>query len=266
MNYLVARNIYQIIFGLILVVTPWCAQAVKWSPPNAAELAVLPSYCKAKTMPNTPLYDQWHRSLGRIFLSIHHYCAALNFVNRYYATLGRERDTWLHFALDDFNYMIKHYPNGYPLVPSIYVNRGSALHLAGRDLDAMQDYNSALKLNPKLRGAYLGLIGLLSEKKQNEEAIKIATQGLKNLPEDKALQERYIELGGKLPYPKPLESTKQELDTQRQDSSNNEETPQNHESSLSNDSNPAGEKTPSNTNMDKTGSPTNPWCRFCPPE
>lgn len=240
---------------------------------------MLPAYCAARFAPNnSPQYDQGHKTLGRIFESIHHYCFAMNFMNRYYKTSGSDRRTWLKFALDDFSYMLDHHPQGYPLAPEIYAKRGSALRLMGRDSEAAHDYYKALELNPRLRSAYLGLADYFADKNQGAESLKIVTKGLNYLPGDKALQRRYTQMGGKLPYPEPLEQPaatgeKTVADNPAEQSApaasaseSKESLPLSEGSPMTGSTQPPDNPPPAPSEQPKFGTPKNPWCRFCPPE
>ena len=258
--------------GLTILLAAWLlglagmAQAVEWSGPTEAELALLPPYCEAKRNPGSPKRQYWHRSLGRIFQSIHHYCAALNFMNRYYRTPGPERKTLLKFALDDFNYMLKNPDPNSPLVPEIYVQRAIALKLAKQDSKALRDLNRALKLNPRYTKAYLELINYHTDKGQRSQALKVATRALRYLPEVGILRKRYDELGGKQPYPEPL--VKAETQAPATKDNPGEAQP---ESAM-----PAGDEE-TMSDQKTAGEPAvrvppeefpredrkNPWCRFC---
>ena len=198
-------NIWMKVFMVLFIACVGdTIQAAQWSRPTATEIRALPPYCAARLGPkNSPEFQSWHATMGRLFLSVHHYCFGLNFMNRYYMTPGQERGGWLHLALNELNYVCKNPPMDNPLTPEMYMRRGSALKLAGRTTEAMEDYRKVLHLNPKLRRPYLELADFYVEGQQQAEALKLVSEGLTYRPDDKKLQSRYIQLGGKLPFPQP---------------------------------------------------------------
>lgn len=255
--------------------------AVEWSAPNASEMATLPPYCEARLNEKSPNREMWSKTIGSsTFGSVHHYCFALNFMNRYSRTMGPERGTWLHFALDNFNYMLKNPDLKSPLVPEIYLNRAIALKFADRDAEAIQDFYKALELGPKQVRAYTGLADFFAAKGLTAKALEVVTEGLRQLPDNKALQRRYTELGGKLPYPEPF--------AKPEEKPTGESAVAPVESVESKDTTPVAEPstvTPSLPTDDAPkaapdiplpatrqaqpvgdGAKKNPWCRFCPPE
>jgi tetratricopeptide (TPR) repeat protein len=242
-------------------------------------MLVLPPYCQAKLDGNhhPDLVARWKDM--PLFVSMHHYCFSLNFLNRAQRMTGHEKLSNSSSAVNGFDYCIHNWPKDHPLMPEIYLYRGTALRLGGKDMEAMRDYYKALGLNPRLSKAYVGLTDFFADNKQNVEALKIATQGLSYLPADKALQRRYIQLGGKLPYPEPVEHSKQEAEKAAAgkvigeeetapgtSAMENKETAPQSEDPPKTDSTPTLVKPPPAPSEPKIGSPTNPWCRFCPPE
>jgi len=260
---------------ILLATAAYCAHArLEGQTPTQTEIMLLPPYCQAKAMQGTPGYPdsepiRWEKIIGvDLWRSLHHYCAGVNSLNRAYGTEGHVRQRNLADALEQFDYQLRSPPAGHPLVPEMYVNRAIALRLMGRDTEAMRDYNKALESNPKLRKAYLDQADYFADKKQSAEALKIVTQGLRYLPGDKALQQRYIEVGGKLPYPEPLEQSaaEEEKSTPAASTTGNKETASQSVDAPKTGSTPPVDNPSPAPNKPKIGSPTNPWCRFCPPE
>ena len=175
-----------------------------------AEIARLPPYCAVRLKGNTsPEYKQWERTLGPGFLHTHHYCTGLVQLNRYRDHTRRSpQDRAFICRGCRGNELHGHRASRatYILLPEIYLNRGIAFSLQKRDALAVTDMNKALKLNPHLVGAYLALAMRYAEMKQDDRALEIVTIGLKYNPDVRSLQGRYRELGGKLPYPEPIES------------------------------------------------------------
>ena len=195
----------KVLVVLVIASTGDIIQAAESQFPTPAEMSALPPYCAARLGGNTsPEFKRWHDIMGPFFISIHHYCFALNDLNRSYSRPG-ERGRWLQAAINQLDYVLKNPPMDHPLTPEIYMRRGSALKLAGRTAEAMEDYSTVIRLNPKLRRPYLELADYYVEGQQKVDALKIVSEGLTYRPDDKKLQARYIQLGGKLPYPQPRE-------------------------------------------------------------
>lgn len=245
---------YVLKFILIVFLIPASATATDLSfVPNAQEMLLLPPYCQVKFAAQTdsPEWKMWADRLAPNFGDIHHYCVALNNVNRYWgARSALDRGYYLKVAMDNFNYMVKAAKPGFPLLAELYSNRGDVFKLQGQPGQAIEDYNHAIASNPQAARPYLQLIDLYERQKLREKSLKVATEGLRNDPDSKALQRRYLELGGKRPFPKPVST---EADATKPDSDT--------ETSASKTVPPVDSPDES---QPKIGSPTNPYCRFCP--
>jgi tetratricopeptide (TPR) repeat protein len=194
-------------FGVIVCLAgaePSLAQP-KWSGPTEGETLRLPPYCQAKFRgPASPDYARWSQSIPE-FGSVHHLCLGLNFFNRAQTSrTPRDRNTNLKYATDEFGYMITHQRPGFVLIADAYLHRGIAYALMKRDIEAANDLHQAVALNPRLERAYWTLADLYADRKQRDEALKVASEGLRYIPASEGLQKRYRELGGKLPYPDPV--------------------------------------------------------------
>lgn len=226
--------------------------------PNAREMRLMPSYCKAKfTAPQgSPEWQAWRGRIGENFIDLHHYCAALNFVNRYKgARSASDRSYNLKLAMDNFDYMVNALKPNFPLRAELYSNRGNVFKLQGRPREAIQDFNQAIEINPRLTTPYLQLIYLYEGEKKHNQSLEVAINGLRNNPNSKALQRRYLKVGGKLPYPKPIQAEEVAME------------PVSKTEAGASESVPTPVDTPTvPVAQPKIGSPTNPYCRFCPPE
>lgn len=164
---------------------------------SRADLASLPPFCN----PDYRKINKWTKGLA-----LHHYCAGLDHLNKYYTAKSQDKRNW-HYSLgmSEFNYVLKHPdPVRNPLVGNQYYSRGKLYSLGGKDIAAVKDWYKAIEVNPKLRRAYLDLARYLAAHDQKDQALKIITTGLRHLPKSKSLQKRYVKLGGKLPYPEPV--------------------------------------------------------------
>lgn len=221
-----------------------------------AEMANLPQYCADRYKGRNS--DQWEQTLGRDFGHTHHYCNALNFLNRYYrARTLQDKKYNLNNAMTNLNYMVTHASPSYSLMPEIYASRGLTFSLMNSPGQAIEDLIKAIKLDPRQSNAFNTLANIYIGIKQRDKALEVVTEGLRHNPDAKNLQSRYTELGGKLPYPSPpipeLVSTPVK--------------PPIEETSAPTVLVPAKQvvETPTlESSQPSIGSPKNPYCRFCP--
>lgn len=237
--------------------------AAEWKP-SPAEMATLPSYCAARFDEKSAAFKSWRDSMGSDFMHVHHYCAGLNFVNRArgMGSSNKDRRGTLEAALRNFDYMLAHTQPDFSLRPEILMNRGIALSMMNRTGEAVGDLLKAIEANPKQARAYMTLADMYDKQKNRSKALEIVTEGLRHNPDTKSLERRYTELGGKLPYPAPIEPAPVAVEADKPDAV----------SASASDSispgEPAADATPSPAETPETppkiGSPTNPYCRFCP--
>lgn len=235
--------------------------AEPWAPTDA-ELASLPPLCKAKMKAGagSPEYKTWEQSLGKDWLHTHHYCAGLNFLNRYYrARRARDKGSNLKNAQGNLQYMVTHSAPTYSLMPDVYLNLGVVYSLSNQPAQAIAHFSKAIELNPRQPRAYNAMADYYAKIKQTARALETVSEGLRHNPGTRSLQRRYTELGGKLPYPAPIEPEQ-----------------------VGDPATPPTEKTaepvvqapveqavpplaPEPVSLPTTiGSPKNPYCRFCP--
>lgn len=249
--------------------------------PTAAEMVFMPDYCKAKSAgPNSPEYQAWEAKVGskykRGWESMHHFCDGLNYMNRYLRLFNDpKRGYYLSRAVAEMNYNLNEsFPDDFLLAAEMYLNRGLAYQLMHNDGKAAADFYKAIQIDPNKVQAYLGLsdIYLMGNK---DKALEIVTSGLKHVPTSKALQKRYLTLGGKEPLPAtpstPL-TTKQQNEQLGEGKAMPEAT-----KSKSDDINSKINQPPNQPNAIKDDLATtdkkaggmdtkakSPYCRFCP--
>jgi tetratricopeptide (TPR) repeat protein len=225
--------------------------------PSAAEMRQLPPYCAVKfnSSMDSSEWKMWRSQLGPNFNDVHHYCAGLNFLNRYYRAPPSEKGGMLQGAKRNFEYMMGVLPE-FPLRADIFLNHGITMKLMGQAGLAVKDLQQAIAINPKLTKAYLELVSVYRDSKQSAQAMDIVVAGLRQVPDSKTLQRHYLELGGKPPFPEPAAAEAAATATQAQP----EQAPP------AADSQPVP---PAATDAVETtpviGTPGNPYCRFCPP-
>lgn len=258
------------------------ARAVDPSPPNDVELKSLPNFCALKLRGGAAEYATGFSLLGEQFKNSHHYCMGLNFLNRYYrAPFSQDAKSTLKFAYNEFTYMAEHLVENSSLAGEVFVYRGIANALLKNDVAATEDFAQAIARNPRLPLAYVTLADYYSDHKQKAKALDVVTQGLRNLPDNKALKRRYQELGGKLPYPEPVAAAQPAPEAGESAAG---PAASDAVSSTAPTQDPAGEKPESaaqrsvdkaaviatdpsqDSAADSKGTPKKPWCRFCPDE
>jgi tetratricopeptide (TPR) repeat protein len=232
--------------------------------PTDREMGTLPPYCAARFDSASAAFKSWRVTMGQDFNHVHHYCAGLNFLNRAYGmAAGKDREGTLSGAIRNFDYMLGHARPDFYLRPEILMHRGLALSLANKPGEAMGNLNQAITLNPKLPRAYVALADMFVKQKNTPRALEVITKGLRENPDVRSLQKRYTELGGVLPYPQPETRPAQA-----------EPAPP----AVAEETSPAAENPPLASEKPvpepaaappvivepKIGSPTNPYCRFCP--
>lgn len=243
--------------------------------PNAGEMQRLPPYCVVKytSSMNSPEYKAWSARIGQNYVDIRHYCSGINFINRYWAArTANERTYYLNNAMGEFNYMVGAEKPDFALRAELYSYRGEVFRLMGKFGEAINDLTKALTIDPKAARPYEQLADLYVKSKNPVRALEITTEGLRHLPDSKALRRRYDELGGKKPYPEPYVAQTEEPAQQPaspaaddakslpaaaiggadgREASGTQESP-----SIRHDASPAA----------SSEGRQNPWCRFCPDE
>ncbi len=243
--------------GLAALFAVPAAQAA-WAP-TAAEMAALPAYCGARFNEGSEAFKTWRSTMGGDFIHIHHYCAGLNFLNRSYGMSStKDRQGTLGGAVREFDYVLTHASPEFYLRAEILMNRGVAMSQLKRPGEAIANLNQAIEKNPELPRAWMTLADMYDAQKQRAKALETVTEGLRHNPGTRSLQRRYTELGGKLPYPEPIkpeppaQATTPPMAEPAAGAAEPVETA------------PVQTTDAPETTAPKIGSPTNPYCRFCP--
>ena len=241
--------------------------AIDWSEPNALEIKLLPNFCTVKYREHhgdRAALSEGRALMGPQFDNVHHYCNGLNYLNRYYRSEGHDAATYLGFAINEFTYMVDHPKPNSPIRAQIFLQRGIAYSLARQNAEAIIDLQRALTLNPQSVRTYLTLAGVFSNINDRNKALNVITDGLRQIPDSKALKRRYDELGGKQPYPEAVVAAPAPQQTEPQEKPTVPVTI--HEQSeiptATKEAEPGavGEQGATTT---PSGDSKNPWCRFC---
>lgn len=236
--------------------------------PDAQELQTLPPYCTPRINENDPA--GWERGIvqfGEGWNHMHHYCYALNFINRYYRTrdAGIKKDA-LKQAIGNIDYMLSHTSEGYVMRGQWMLDKGKVMMLAGNKPQGIAMIQSALNLDPSLEAGYRLMSDTFVDLGNKKEALLWASKGLQYIPDSRALKRRYKELGGNEPYPEPLVKLAPRVveatPTPTSPSEPTSEPISEVQSQPAQD--PAPVAVPVPVDSPKTDSPKNPYCRFCP--
>ncbi|MDZ7584279.1 MAG: hypothetical protein U0938_05540 [Thiobacillus sp.] len=197
-------------------------------------------------------------------MHMHHYCDGLRFLDRAYSAMSNKQDMkhYLNESIGNFDYVLAHTKEDYVMRGEVHVGKARALKLAGRKAEAVAEFSKALRYDINSTDAYQALADHYLETGSKTKALEMATEGLRRNPDSKGLKRRYTELGGKLPYPLPIETVPVEAQVAKPD-----------ETAASTPASPAepatgtpATATPAVESIaaPKIGSPKNPYCRFCP--
>lgn len=264
----------KLIVGTLMFTFSACVMAIGNFKPTSAELAVLPAFCAPRAQPygndsNHPEVKVWFGIYGQDWIHMHHYCEGLNHINQSYRSANRrEKERILAAAIGEFDYTIRNVRPNTKLIADILMARGQALIGLGRIPESISDLQKAVAIDPTLRRAY----GLLADgyvtANQSENALKVVSEGIRHNPGSTSLMRRYDELGGAKPYPPPYipETPTEKPLVDPSDASREQAEPSHNEKADVNSEMPSNvpHKPESSEAPPEIGSPTNPWCRFCP--
>lgn len=121
-------------FALLMTVASLSNPALAILPhaPSAAELAMLPEGCQVRLQETAPanaaLWQSWSDRVGReTWNHMHHFCGGLKLMNRARFTADKgDKRFYLQSAINEFDYVIKHWPTNSPLMPEAKSQRAQA--------------------------------------------------------------------------------------------------------------------------------------------
>ena len=157
----------------------------------------------------SPRSPYWVSLMGRSFWAIHHYCWAKVSLHRAQAagTTPQYRAYLHQSAIDDMNYVVKLANSDMVLLPEIYYYMGESYAFL-KDFRAAADaYTRSRELKPDYWPPYAGHAKMLEGVGLRPAAKEILKEGLRLMPDERALQTPYLRLGGKVsdivPAPRP---------------------------------------------------------------
>lgn len=251
-----------------LLACPLLAGAAEKFAPTAAELSMLPPFCSDRLQKGSS--GKGVASAAQLgqgnYLHIHHYCFAVNFVNRARrARAPKDRLYNLGLAKNNYAYVINAAEPRFWMRPQIYVELGK-VHLQLKEVgDASRLFNDAIAFNPEYEPAYHALIDMYQESGRGKEALEVATAGLGHVPGSQSLKKEYLGLGGKEPFPEPVKK----VEPPPSEASPAEPEPQDAEKPVGTADLPTAEGAPAASGLASPGGAEpipESGCRFCPPE
>lgn len=230
------------------------------------EIAMLPPYCDAKMGRQIPAeVEMWRARMGHDnWIHMHHYCGGLIELNRYYrAASGRQRPN-LGNAVNEFTGMISAWSSDFYLRSEAYLNRGRAYKFMRHDGKALADFIQALEFDPGLTPASVELADLYKASGKKQAALDVLKRAIERKPDSKVLQRRFVELGGDLKSITPVATVAPEAKAESLLPAPAASAPGPEVSSQASGEVMPGPKPPVQLVEPKIGSPSNPYCRFCP--
>jgi tetratricopeptide (TPR) repeat protein len=174
---------------------------------TAGEMALLPEYCPlTQTFSKDDPRDASKRSstrllferLGPSYLGLHHYCYGLIHVMRakQAGVSAYDRRAMYSFAINEYKYVIANATPDFVLLPEIYMRVGEAyveLLDYGQALDA---FNKSRALKQDYWPPYVRWATVLLRLGKQPEALAHLEEGLRLMPNERALNDAYTRMGG----------------------------------------------------------------------
>lgn len=167
--------------------------------PTAEELEFLPKYCKYVWVISNPDKNNmspqvayWVDQLGEGFWYSHHYCFALNYINRSYMVKSNsDRLGMLNRSINEFDYVIRAAKDEkFVLLPDVHTKKGKALLGLGKGDLAEAEFRRAIELKSDYWPPYAYLSDYLMSKGRVVEAEKVLDEGLGQIPDAEPLKKR----------------------------------------------------------------------------
>lgn len=264
-------NVGALALSLVPALPVWAEY--RWTD---AEQKAMPEYCQARYQKESPQYIQWMKIIGPHFIHTHHYCDGLGWLARYYRAKGdQEKKRILQSAYGSFMYMVPRVDETWAMRGELYLNLGTVLALQKNDGEALKSMLKAIELEPRMARAYLSTADMYVKLKKNQHAVDMLAEGLRYLPGNAALQQKYLKLGGKEPFPEPYAGKEEKAGPETPVASTpvpGQEAPVVPAEPATQGAVPAVPEPVAGESAGKPaagpeapkGAPGNPWCRFCP--
>ncbi|MEO6148194.1 MAG: hypothetical protein ABIT70_14370 [Sulfuriferula sp.] len=248
--------------GLLFLITLFLhvpAFALQSFGVTRAELALMPPYCTAMYGASVGL-PELKDTIPQGCPSIHHYCDGLKSMIRA-DKFNKESGYWLTQGIQSFESVVqKGWWKSCPLQAEAYVNLGNAYLRQSTQQNtpsskAAISFKKAMEVQPDYLPAYYALSDFYRRLGDKHHALNIVEEGLRYVPDSPGLLRRFKQLGGTT-LPTPHHATTQPVEQQESSGASPGESV---ESAV-----PSHKEESPQSPEPKIGSPTNPWCRFCP--
>ncbi|MGA7180313.1 MAG: tetratricopeptide repeat protein [Thiobacillaceae bacterium] len=234
------------------------------------ELARMPAYCTASYGALVGLPQMQESLRGTIppdCPSIHHYCDGLKAMIRV-DSIPTEKDAWLSSAISSFQGVVRdweHRGQTCSVRPEAYTNLGKGLRRRNRasTAEAIAYFHKALELKPDYLPAYFALSDSYLDIGKKSEALGVVEEGLKYVPDSKGLLRRFKELGGITP-PAPIAKPNPQQPSAAAGPGPEPSTSPSTTPNRTGGESVVGAPAAVEPEPPKIGSPTDPYCRFCP--
>jgi tetratricopeptide (TPR) repeat protein len=169
---------------------------------EARDFPMLPQYCRdtqifAQVVPGGGKdLERWKTVMGPTFIHMHHYCYALVLTNRanFFSRDRKERNKYLYYSLEEFDYVIGRAPADFVLLPEIHTKKGENLIRLGDVSRGTRELLRAIDLKPDYWPPYAYISDYYKQIGQLASAREWLKRGLSVSPNTKALMQRLAEL------------------------------------------------------------------------
>jgi tetratricopeptide (TPR) repeat protein len=155
------------------------------------DFALYPPYCRARLLREPKeLEAYWSKQLGpKNFLHMHHFCFGLKALNLAYGNLrDKQRMTGQAYTVvRNFNYILEQTQRDFYLRPEALLNIARGYALLQEFKVARDKFEEALKLNPKLVDAWVGLSDMYYQNGQRADALRVLEKALEVAGEHKKI-------------------------------------------------------------------------------
>jgi tetratricopeptide (TPR) repeat protein len=196
---------------------------------------------------------------------MHHYCDCVRFINRAYTARNRyDRDEALQTAIGGCGYVLGHTKPDFYMRAEVMTQMAIGQKMLGQHAQAAGTLIKAIQFDSNYVPAYVELSDYYREMGDKKKALGLIVEGLKREPDSKRLKRSYKELGGKLPYPEPIQPTPVEAAQPVATTDKEIEAPSASEKTANDTPASAPVVAPEEpATTPNIGTPKNPYCRFC---
>lgn len=197
------REIFATTGFALALLAPMHAQADAISY-DAHEVGKLPEYCKytqtfrgrVPGSMNAEEIERWERMMGDTFIHMHHYCYGLMAVNFSvsHSNTPMDRRRYLNLSINEFDYILRHAPPDFGLLPEILTRKGESLVQLDRPAEGVIEFQRAIQTQAGYTPAYSAMIDYYKGIGQIAKAREWLEKGLSVEPNANALKRRKAEL------------------------------------------------------------------------